>query len=170
MENKTCWGCALFSKEHHACLRTRMPALSTDSCSHWISELPICDVCGQVFLPPATFVIEDNGLITVICPNCDQHRGRCPTCECGGYCDFKENTECTLPVMIQQTMRQGNMVMSRTVPNLARVEETCKKNCKCWDVEQGCCSRGCFGTCGKYEMKGKKVDERSNTQGIAEVE
>ena len=170
MNDKTCWGCALFSKEHHACLRTRTPALSTDSCSHWISEFPICDVCGQVFLPPATFVIEDNGLITIICPNCDQHRGRCPTCECGGYCDFKENTECTLPVMIQQTMRQGNMVMSRTVPNLARVEETCKKNCKCWDAELGCCSRGCFGTCGKYTMKGRKIDEGNITQGIAEVE
>lgn len=160
MNDKTCYDCALFSKEHHACLRTRTPVLSTDSCSHWVSELPVCDICGQMFLPPATFVMEEGSqAITVICHNCDQHRGKCPTCECGGYCDFKENKECTLPIMIQQTMRQDNMVISRTVPNLARVEETCKKNCKCWNAEQGCCSRGCFGTCGKYIMKGKKVDD-----------
>lgn len=159
MSDKTCYGCALFSKEHHGCLRTRTPELSTGYCSHWISELPICQVCGQVFLPPATFVIEDGGLITVICPNCDQHRGKCQTCECGEYCDFNENTKCTLPKAIQQTTRRGNITMSRTVPNMARIEETCKKNCKCWDTEQNCCSRGCFGTCGKYATKGRKVDD-----------
>lgn len=164
MNDKTCYNCALFSKEHHACLRTRTPTLSTDSCSHWVSELSICDICGQMFLPPATFVMEEGSqAITVICPNCDQHRGKCPTCECSGYCDFRENKECTLPIMIRQTMRQDNMVISRTVPNLARVEETCKKNCKCWDAEQGCCSRGCFGTCGKYIMKGRKMDEGNIT-------
>lgn len=170
MNDKTCWDCALFSKELGGCLRTKTSALSTDSCSHWISELPICDICGQVFLPPATFVIEDNGLITVICSNCDQHRGKCLTCECGEYCDFKENMECTLPPTIEQTMRQGNMIMSRTVQNMARVEETCKKNCKCWDVEQDCCLRGNFGTCGKYAIKGRKIDEGNNTQGITETE
>ena len=160
MNDKTCYGCALFSKEHGGCLRTRTPELSTGYCSHWISELPICQVCGQMFLPPATFVMEEGSqAITVICHNCDQHRGKCLTCECGGYCDFKENTECTLPVMIQETVRQGNMIMSHTVPNMARIEETCKKNCKCWDIDQDCCSRGCFGTCGKYVMKGKKVDD-----------
>ena len=159
MNDKTCWGCALFSKEHHGCLRTRTPTLSTDSCSHWISELPICDVCGQMFLPPATFVIEDNGLITTICHSCDAGRNKCPTCECGGYCDFQENKECTLPPTVQQTVRQGNMIMSRTVPNMARIEETCKKNCKCWNEEENCCSRGCFGTCGKYAMKGRKVND-----------
>ena len=161
MDDKTCWGCALFSKEHHGCLRTRTPELSTGYCSHWVSELPICDICGQVFLPPATFVMEEGSqAITVICHNCDQHRGKCLTCECDGYCDFKENTKCALPQTIQQTVRQGNMIMSRTVPNMARIEETCKKNCKCWDTERGCCSRGCFGTCGKYIMKGKKVDDK----------
>ena len=160
MNDKTCWGCALFSKEHHGCLRTRTPTLSTDSCSHWISELPICDICGQMFLPPATFVMEEGkDSIITICPSCDAGRNKCPTCECGGYCDFKENKECTLPPAVQQTVRQGNMIMSRTVPNMARIEETCKKNCKCWNEEENCCSRGCFGICGKYVMKGRKVDD-----------
>lgn len=160
MNDKTCWKCALFSKEHHGCLRTKTPTLSTDSCSRWVSELPICDICGQMFIPPAIFVMEeDSDSIVVLCHNCDKGRGKCPTCKCSDYCDFKENTECTLPTMIQQTMRQGNMVISRTVPNMARVEETCKKNCKCYDPELNCCSRGNFGTCGKYEMKGKKVND-----------
>ena len=170
MDDKTCWDCALFSKEHHACLRTRTPTLSTDSCSHWVSELPVCDICGQMFLPPATFIMEENSeSITVACPNCHQNLGKCSTCEYGSYCDFKENTTCTLPPMIQQTMRQGGMVMSRTVPNMARTEETCKKNCKCYDPKENCCSRGNFGTCGNYVMKGKKTDERSNTSRVERV-
>ena len=48
MNDKTCWDCAFFSKERHACLRTRTPTLSTDSCSHWVSELPVCDMRTDV--------------------------------------------------------------------------------------------------------------------------
>ena len=156
MAENTCYDCALFSKEHHACLRTKAPELSTNHCSHFVAELPTCGVCGQMFLPPATLMMEEGkNDILVLCPQCVQGRNKCVTCQHGKYCDFKENTECTLPPMIQQTLRQENMIMSRTVPNMARVEETCKKNCKCYDAERNCCSRGNFGTCANYEMKGK---------------
>jgi hypothetical protein len=154
MNDKTCYDCALFSKEHHACLRTRMAAQSTDHCSHWIAELPVCSLCGRQFMPPATIYYESiESEPLTLCNDCYNHRGHCKTCTAANYCDFKENTTCQLPPMVQQTMRQGNMIMTRTVPNMARVEETCKKNCKCYDATNNCCARGNFGTCANYDMR-----------------
>lgn len=157
MTEKICENCLLYSKEYQCCIRTKTPVVPTDYCSYFTSEIIKCDVCGRAIVTPVTYYTEeDNEAITILCFSCTAGRNQCQTCKCGGYCDFKENKECQLPPMIQQTMRQGNMIISRTVPNMARVEETCKKNCKCYNSELNCCSRGNFSTCGNYCMKGRK--------------
>ena len=158
MNNKTCETCRLYSKEHGGCVRTKTLSQPTDSCSHWIDELPVCDVCGQYFIPPITVYYESaDATPLLICPNCAVNRGHCKTCVSGGYCDFQENHTVTEPPMIQQTARQGNMIMTKTVPNPARIELTCKKNCKCYNAEFNLCSRGNFDTCGNYDMKRKMI-------------
>lgn len=157
---KICENCLLHSKEYQCCIRTKTPVVPTDYCSYFASEIIKCDVCGRAIVTPATYYTEENNeAITILCSSCMVARNQCQTCEYGSYCDFNENKECQLPPMIQQTKRQGNMIMSRTVPNMARVEETCKKNCKCYNSELNCCSRGNFGTCGNYCMNGRKVED-----------
>ena len=153
MNDKTCWDCGLFSKEQHTCLRTKTTTLSTDSCSHFIEQLPICDMCGQKFLPPINYLMEPNARPITLCVNCLKTISTCNTCSTNGYCDFQQNEECPLPVFVERVVQQGPMVMRETVPNLARIEHTCKKNCKCWNHELNCCNRGVAFTCDEYTMK-----------------
>lgn len=147
--NKTCNNCALFHKQQEACLRTRTPTSASEFCSHFTNFIPVCDICGQGFIPPATYVIEGDRKI-VTCGQCYRALSTCGTCTTNKYCDFQSNP-INLPHQVQQQIQRGNMTMMTTVMNPARIAETCEKNCACWDPVDRACNRQTASTCGNYK-------------------
>ena len=69
-------------------------------------------------------------------------------CKEAHICDFETNSS-SLPKQVQQTSRQGNMVMQTVVKNPERIRITCEKGCKCWSDEFGCLKQN--GICSNYE-------------------
>jgi hypothetical protein len=145
-DRKQCGNCAIYNYERQCCARTRLHQDPSDHCSSWIAEVPICHICGQMFIPPRNYIVED-GKIFIVCGSCLSGLSTCRTCANGKYCDFQQNP-IQIPPMIQQTQRQGNMVVSQTVVNPARIAATCEKNCHCWDPIDRVCNRQACGTCG----------------------
>lgn len=146
MNNKTCGQCALYNAQQGGCVRTQTLQKPEDYCSSFIKEIPVCQVCGQPFIPPVNYIIEDEKTM-IVCGSCLSGLGTCRTCANGNYCDFQQNP-IQIPPMVQQTRQQGNMVVSQTVMNPARIAETCEKNCPCWDPIDKACNRQDCGTCG----------------------
>lgn len=147
MENrKECGNCALYNYEQQGCVRTQLHQQPNDSCSSFIKEIPTCQVCGQMFIPPVNYIVEDGKFITA-CGACLSGLSTCRTCANGNYCDFQQNP-INIPPMVQQTQQQGNMFISQTVVNPERVKATCMKNCPCWDPIDKACNRNDCGTCG----------------------
>lgn len=159
MEEKQCSTCALYVAEQGGCVRNQTREDPTNCCSHWVDEVPICSVCGRPFVPPKMYLFTEDAYI-LLCPSCFNGRNKCQTCAHGGYCDFKENP-IGIPPMIQQTVRQGNAVMTTQVPNPERIKATCMANCKCF-CEEGC-NRQC-GTCRNYDMKYVKIEKNNNIE------
>ena len=62
--------------------------------------------------------------------------------------------------MVPMTRRQGNMVMTQTVPNPDRIAATCiASGCKCYhkdEKHEWCCRQ--FNCCGNYTMLGVKKE------------
>ena len=144
-DRKQCGNCALYNYEQQCCIRTRLHQNPFDSCSSWIAEVPTCQACGQMFIPPRNYIVE-NGKIFIVCGSCLAALGTCRSCANGKYCDFQQNP-IKIPPMIQQTQWQGNMMVSQTIRNPARIAETCEKNCTCWDPIDKACNRQDCGTC-----------------------
>ena len=147
MINK-CDTCALYSKDNGICRRTSLIEAPTHCCSHWCDTIPVCEVCGNQFIPLSTFVLCDNQYRT-ICQKCCDTLGRCPTCKYGRDCDFETNP-IPIPPMVMATKQQGNMIMSSQVPNPERIKRTCAVNCKCYN--ETVCNKRCFGTCENYSF------------------
>lgn len=148
MIERVCRTCALYDQERGGCLRTQLKQSPTDSCSSWILTVPTCEICGQMFIPPKTYVIEGEHIIKS-CPACAGALSTCRTCAYGNNCDFQTNP-INIPPVVQKTVRQGNMTMTTTVPNPERIKATCAANCGCWDKNDKACNKTC-GTCGKYK-------------------
>lgn len=161
---RICSTCAMYIATQMRCARTNAPEMPTNSCGHWAKEAPKCALCGNLFLPPATYLeIED--AYAAICPSCLGHLGKCGTCKASSYCDFQENP-IPIPPMIQATRRQGNTIITQTIPNMQRVLATCvASGCKCWHQddeakEKWCCRQ--FGCCGNYDMKDMEIERNED--------
>lgn len=149
MENrKECGNCALYNHEQQGCVRTQRHQKPSDSCSSFATEIPTCEICGQMFIPPTVYVMEGEYVIRA-CSTCASALSTCQTCAHGKSCDFQTNPV-NLPPMVQKEVRQGNMFISTTVPNPERVKVTCMANCRCWDETDSACNKQC-GTCGGYK-------------------
>lgn len=146
-QTKNCGGCALYHSGQKICMRTRVQQEETDSCSSYTKELLHCDICGQPFIPPISYIMENDKII-VACGNCAGALGTCRTCKNSSYCDFQQNP-IQIPPQIQQQIQKGPMTMVQTIINPARIAETCEKNCACWDPIDKACNRYDCGTCGK---------------------
>lgn len=111
-----------------------------------------CNWCGRPCLENA-ILSENPGQEAeqkwfVMCPQCYSVTKTCTMCKEARSCDFETNPDPS-PKQVQQTIRQGQMVMQTVVMNPDRVEKTCKMNCKCWSDDFGCLKQN--GTCGQYE-------------------
>lgn len=144
--DKICSTCAMYSAEQQGCVRTQTREKPNNTCSHWTTEIPTCDVCGRPFLPPIAWIQDKAGRLRSMCPNCFNARNTCQLCAHGRGCAFKESP-INIPPIINQTVRQGNMIMTNQVPNPARIEATCKSGCKCCDDNR--CNRQ-YGTCANF--------------------
>lgn len=111
---------------------------SIDSCSkHTFQEsMKICEVCGNIMLESSIVDLID-GSPHIICSNCASQMGFCNTCGNVKNCKFEQDNSPT-EKFVQKQVRQGNMIMMATVKNPKRIEETCKKDCCCYDEKNGC--------------------------------
>lgn len=145
-DRKECGNCALYNYEQQGCVRTQTHQQPSDSCSSFIQEVPICEICGQMFIPPRNYIIEGEKIITA-CGQCSSALSTCKTCKNRDACDFQTNP-INIPAQIQQRTQKGGMVIMQTVINPARIAETCEKNCTCWDPIDRVCNKQTEGTCG----------------------
>ena len=92
-----------------------------------------CDYCGR----PASTVVdtEDN----CSCVNCYKQFYTCAMCENASKCEFETNPS-PLPKVVQQTVRQGPMIMTTQVKNPERIREFCHI-CQCWNTSEQFCGR-----------------------------
>ena len=111
---------------------------NTESCSkHKFREsIKICEVCGDTLFEPGIVDLVD-GHAHILCNNCASKFGFCKTCGNFKYCKFEQDPSPTEKI-VQKEIRQGNMIMMTTVKNPKRIEETCKKDCCCYDEKNGC--------------------------------
>lgn len=109
-----------------------------DSCPKYkpVSQMKHCEICGKALLEPGIIDLKD-GHPHLICSNCLNSIETCMTCQEILDCDFETNPSPTEKTITKQ-IRQGNMISVTTVKNPKRIEETCKKNCKCFDEKNGC--------------------------------
>lgn len=147
-----CGSCSLYQRPNLICARTGLPQSPDDYCSSFTTYLNICGLCGRPYLPPTTYIIENEKIIPA-CASCAANLSTCGTCSSASYCDFQQNPNPLPQMIIQQQIQKGAMTMTQTIPNPARIVETCEKNCSCWDATDKVCNRQTAYTCGNYKIK-----------------
>lgn len=150
--NKTCATCALLAPDRPVCRFTGREVNPNENfCSEHVSELKVCDLCGQPYIGPDIIHCQEGGTIYITCQQCQSQMGTCATCSHGNECSF-ETDPSPIPPVVNQTFRQGNMTMSTQVRNPERIKITCEKGCSCWNSEHGCCKE--YNTCAGYNFIG----------------
>ena len=147
--DKFCKTCAILNPNALQCQLFGHPVdPEKDFCSKHTTELIQCEIC-KGGLPANNAIIDmTNETPRTVCLQCFQLLGTCHFCKHGQECSF-ETDPSPLPKMVQKQIRQGNATLVTTVRNPERIEQTCKKNCPCFDSENECLRQ--FNTCGKCE-------------------
>lgn len=104
-----------------------------------------CNYCGR---DEANILCLRDEVCYFMCDQCAQYCNTCGLCNQVRYCEFETNPS-PIPKQVQQTIRQGNMVVQTIVKNPERIQAFCVP-CQCWNSENQCCGRE-FGTCGRYD-------------------
>lgn len=104
-----------------------------------------CELCGNPIDYPTAIILDK----MYICPRCKAAMGTCALCINGNKCDFEDNPS-PIPKVVQQQVKQGNMITVTQIRSPKRIEITCKQNCPCFDSEIGCLKE--YNTCGKYKF------------------
>lgn len=118
-----------------------------DYCSHHQTTRVTCEICGSILLSPGILDLVDDTPHT-ICPQCLSLLGTCNLCDHAKVCAF-ESSPSTLPKTVHKTIQRGPMQATVEIMNPDRIQETCKKDCTCWDDECGCLRTQSGQTCGK---------------------
>lgn len=119
----------------------------TDYCSRHPNTALTCEICGSILLSSSIIDLVDD-TPHIICPQCLNLLGTCNLCDHAKVCVF-ESSPSTLPKTIYKTIQHGPMQATVEVMNPDRIQETCKKECTCWDDECGCLRAQPGQTCGK---------------------
>ena len=106
-----------------------------------------CDVCGNWMTQKSIIAFINEDQTHIICPNCAQKSNTCELCKERIHCEFETSPSGT-PKVVQQRSLNGFVSQSK---NPARIDETCKKGCVCWDKEENYCLRE-NGTCKNYTL------------------
>ena len=135
---KYCRTCRLGGDNATKCGLTGVPIDPTvDYCSKHMSELPVCDVCGNPFVGLAHIELDENDNPYQLCPHCHQNLGGCLLCSFAQVCAFETNPD-PMPKYVVKTIQQGNVTMQAQVKNEERVKKFCH-GCRCWYEEAGHC-------------------------------
>lgn len=149
---RRCGDCGLWKANNRVCPFFQEPMDADEAgCPKFQGELAQCQICGRGIVGKAILNYDTHTqAVHTVCGNCDNVLYTCRTCTCGKLCDFETNPV-QLPKMVQQEIRQGNMIAVQTIRNPERVRETCQKNCKCFHADFGCLKQN--GECLNWEVK-----------------
>lgn len=148
MPTKTCYNCGYRALNPQQCPILGIPPGPT-ACPFYRRELVYCTICNQV-IPGrnVTFTQASDSYWKAVCEKCLPVLGTCRTCSKGSTCDFETNPS-PIPKAVEKRIQQGPQTMIVTVKNDERINETCAKNCECFDHEEKICSRE-YGYCQKH--------------------
>lgn len=90
----------------------------------------VCKYCGTSH-PQAIVEYISEAETRVMCPRCYSLFNSCASCQYGN-CAL-ESYQGPLPIWVMETVRQGNMVAQRQIPNPEVVKLTCMVGCKCYE-------------------------------------
>ena len=146
---KTCGQCAL--RQNGICpIFNKAVEAEQSACMNYLTTIVPCELCGGVILPGQMLIdITIPNERHTVCRNCKKTFGHCQSCIERQKCSF-ETDPSSLPKVVQQEFRQGNMISVTQVKNPSRIEITCKKGCSCFHEEIGCLKEN--GTCGNYKI------------------
>ena len=132
--------------QNNICQRLNMATDENCKCPLYMRSYDTCACCDQPILDGGVF---DNVTKRLFCSKCGQQLGMCVTCKRRNECKFETDPN-TVPKMIHQTVRQGNIMSSFPVKNPNRIAITCKTGCECWSEEFGCLRE--FSSCESWEL------------------
>lgn len=148
---KICGECALAKHNGGICpvFKTAQPQ-DNPGCQYHTCELHPCILCGNHMTKDNQFIdITEPDNIIIYCGKCKQHISHCPTCVNSKECRF-ETDPSPLPKIVQQEIRQGNMITVTQVRNPERIRQTCQNGCLCFSEEFGCSRQ--INHCGNYKF------------------
>ena len=149
-----CKSCGFRVRESGKCRLIGIVKEPENFCDRHNFNPPICSRCGAYTLNP---IIDNN---KYYCHKCADAILGCAGCANAQNCEFEQNPSPT-PKLVQQQIRQGNMISVQTVKNPKRIEEFCHK-CSCWNTNFNWCGRE-FDWCSNYDNEEKKELNDSNT-------
>ena len=120
---------------------------SNQVCPYHTTELPKCDICGQID-PNSVLTQKSDGSWIRICKNCQSKSGTCGGCSKSSTCDFETNPS-PIPKAVQKRFQQGNQIVVTTIKNPSRIDVPCRINCPCFSEEFGCCRE--YNTCSNFD-------------------
>lgn len=133
----TCQTCRFAALTQHQCKLTNISITDKDYCSKHSAELINCELCNNLMLPNAAFIVPTNGAYRTLCGKCAANLTHCVYCRQNNLCEFETNADSS-PKVILQEQRQGNMVMQTQIKNPERVKKFCY-SCSCWNTEEEVC-------------------------------
>lgn len=149
MPTKSCFTCAYRTLNPQQCplIGHQYTDDRNQVCPYHATELPKCDICGDITPNNVLTQKSDKSWIR-ICKKCESLSGTCGGCSKSSTCDFETNPS-PIPKAVEKRIQQGNQIMVMTVKNDKRINETCAKNCECFDHETRICCRE-YNCCKNY--------------------
>ena len=131
---KTCGKCAIRREQDGLCeIFHRAVDATEQGCPLFTTEVLTCDVCGNRIIPASNLVIQTGEAgPALLCFDCAT--GACNVCIHAQECRFQTDQSCPEPPFIVETVRQGNAIMQRQVPNIKRIKITCS-DCPCYSPD-----------------------------------
>ena len=162
MIKKYCRTCRILDPRQNVCQLSGQPINpDTDYCTKHKDHIDICELCHRPTLD--TYFVRDGENWHTFCGECVHKLNSCVFCKKSATCDFDTNPS-SLPKMVQQQIRQGNMVSVMTVKNPERIRQTCEKGCDCFSPELGCMRE--FNYCERMDYVYEEHFERTDSGAI----
>ncbi len=152
MSTKSCFTCAYRTLNPQQCplIGYQYADDRNQVCPYHTTEIVYCARCGNI-IPKRHYMLThySDGTWKPTCENCLKLSGTCGGCSKSSTCDFETNPS-PIPKAVEKRFQQGNQIIVTTVKNDERINETCAKNCECFDHETRTCCRE-YNCCKNYK-------------------
>ena len=149
---QNCNTCGLLDPMQRVCQLFRIQVdPAADYCPKHVKREDIitCEICGNITTNPMIDIYDS--ITTIMCKQCQVRANTCDMCIFGNECSF-ETDPSPLPKIVQKQIRQGPTITVSQVMNPERIEITCKKNCRCFSLEEGCGKQNSLHWCKNYQF------------------